>query len=243
MSAIRRLNIGSTQDIILEVHSYLQQHATFDLYALAGIKSFEDLLDTLKGTVYYTALKSLAPKEGELIDIDACERALNIAYYKRVLHLIDRHTSIPKEAKGQLKGIFLQRVELFNLSIIYRLKRFYQFDAEKIRPNLLPFKYRLNEKQLNEMLQAKDEQEILSLIQKSIYGKYLVQRDFKVIEAFMMNAQYQMTRKLIHFSEYSPVVTAAYMWQMQIEVNNIIHIIEGVRYKVAPSEIEALLVG
>ncbi|WP_040197985.1 V0D/AC39 family V-type ATPase subunit [Candidatus Soleaferrea massiliensis] len=243
MSAIRLLNSGSPQDLILEVHNYLQQHATFDLFALASVKSFDDLLEVLKGTVYYAGLKGLGPDEGSMIDYNACEYALNTAYYSRVLHLIERHAGIPKKAQAQLRGIFLQRVELMNLSIIYRLKRFYHTEAQQIKKQLLPFRYKLNDRQFEELLNARSEQEVLELIGKTTYGKYLVQQDFKQIEAFMANAQYQMTKKLIHFSEYSPVVIAAFMWQLQIEVENIVSIIEGVRYNLSPSEIEAQLVG
>ena len=46
----------------------------------------------------------------------------------------------------------------------------------------------------------------------------------------------------MRFSTVAPLVYATYMSLHHIEIENIIHIIEGVRYHVAPESIEEVLI-
>ncbi|MBQ2152378.1 MAG: V-type ATPase subunit, partial [Clostridia bacterium] len=74
------------------------------------------------------------------------------------------------------------------------------------------------------------------------FGKALEKLDYVYKGEIDNIGLYKTTLKNMYFSTYPLVVMLSYVFVMQTEYNNIVSIIEGVRYNVDPSKIKTLII-
>ncbi|MEG2429846.1 MAG: V-type ATPase subunit, partial [Oscillospiraceae bacterium] len=148
LKVIMFLNANTPRDIIAQLPSFLDGYATFDFRLLATVKNYSDLLDILKRTPYYDAIKSFDAPNGE-INFSSCEHALKTLYYQSIFNDIEK--LYKGKVKEQLKEIVTIEIELLNLSLIYRLKRHFKKSPEEIKPLLLPFYHKINKRSLEDL--------------------------------------------------------------------------------------------
>ncbi len=239
LECIQHLNAGNSEDMITSIPGFLNHYASFDLMKLAQVRTFPQLIDTLKGTSYQQVLIPFLRHDGKPIDFTASEVALRRHYYNRIDALIDKQ--FKGKRRDELKVIFDTKAELLNISTIYRLKVYYHADRKTVEEHLMPQRERIGKKTMNQLLEAKDSHEILTALSSSGYAKY-VQGDFLFIEYTSQQIRYYLNKRFIRFSICAPTVLAAYMVLSEIELENIISIIEGVRYGISPENIQQLLV-
>lgn len=239
LKAIMLLNSGSPQNIIINLPSFMKEYACFDFMSLSKIKNFDDLLSVLEGTQYKNVIKGFSAPNGS-INLNGCELALNTQYYKMIFGLIDKFYK--GKTKKELYEIVLIEIELRNLTLIYRLKRYFKRSSTEIRLQLLPFHYKLNAASLDALLNSSNRQEIIDNMKLHTYNSKMKDIDFNYIEDYTKRLRYIINRKLMRFSSNAPIAFYALMSLNQIEIENIITIIEGIRYEDSPSEIRKLLI-
>lgn len=86
------------------------------------------------------------------------------------------------------------------------------------------------------MLHAETAEEVLALVRKTRYGKYLPQSGGTVIEEQMQRMQLHINEKNLRFSTCPQVVLLSFVGILENEMHNVTHIIEGVRYALGPEE-------
>lgn len=241
LSCIRLLNANREDEYLLTLPSFFAQHASFDLYALAKVKNFDELLKLLKPTKYYDVLKKYDPAEGEKIDIIKIEIEFNKLYYGRIFEIIDE-TFSGKTAE-QVKNSFGMLVDLSNITSIIRLKKYFNAKSDYIVTLLLPFHFKVGQKDLRTIMEAADADAAWQAACETYYGAAFRKFDFEFIENYTQQIMYQYHKQLFTFSSSAPVAVVSFLQLKDIEIQNIIHIIEGIRYGLAPAEIEKLLVG
>ena len=67
------------------------------------------------------------------------------------------------------------------------------------------------------------------------------QSSYAYVEQLMNRTKYRICRRDIRFSTHPSVVLMSYIFLMEIEVGDIITIVEGIRYQLAPDEIKSML--
>lgn len=239
LKAIMLLNSGAAQEIIVSLPSFMQEYACFDFMELSKIKSFNDLLNVLEKTPYKNVLKRFNAPVG-YIDVSDCELTLKTHYYKTIFALIDRYYK--GKTRKELNEVVLIEIELLNLSLIYRLKRYFKKTSNEIKLQLLPFHYKLNRRSLDNLLEGQGKQKFIDDMKLRTYDSNMKNVEFNYIEDYTKRLKYILNRKLIRFSSNSAISFYALMSLVQIEIENIIIIIEGIRYQDAPSEIQKLLI-
>jgi V/A-type H+-transporting ATPase subunit C len=241
LKVIRLLNSGSMDKYILTMPVFLIDYCDINLRDLTTVKNFKDLIQTLKGTHYYRALSKFEPEnESNQIDVLGCETELRKTFYNRIFKKIDSEfsSSVAKE----IKKIFLIQIDMINISIIYRLKKFFFSNNLQIKSCLLPFSYYLKESIVDEMIASDSLEQLVLMIKKTQYGKYFDIEEMEYIEDFANKYIYKLVRKNMYFLTHPSIVMICYILLSEIEVKNIITIIEGVSYKMSPEEIRKSLI-
>jgi V/A-type H+-transporting ATPase subunit C len=225
---------------ISQLPLFANKMTSFDLQKLVNVNTYDELLSVLKSTPYYKILVPTKPKPGEELDYTACEIALNAYYHIEVLGHIKNEFS--GEAKDQLLDVFNTRIELDNITKIYRLKKYYKSTPEDIIKVLNPTTVKIPRKTLFKWIETKTADEFVDALSTTAYKSSINRKDFVYIEYHMDSIMYNINKHFIRFATDPNVVMIAYMNLLEIETRNIIDIIEGVRYKVETDKISKLLI-
>ena len=151
LRTIMMLNAGSQESLLFSLPAYMKPYTAFDFMELSQIRSFAELLRVLDDTPYEKILRRYEAQNGE-INLSFCERDLKEAYYRDMLKIAQ--TDYKGRTRTQLCDLILTEAELLNISLIYRLKTFFNRSPEEIRRMLLPFHKRLTPTRLTALLNA-----------------------------------------------------------------------------------------
>lgn len=212
---------------------------SFDIYKLFKAQSFEEILEVLDHTPYHKILKKYAAGFSQK-DYTQIETDLHTYYFEQVFALMDRF--VTHSARTELERLFLTMAEIENIVKITRLKAYFHYSAEQIKPYLLPFHRKLTQKDYDQMLNAQDAQEIFDFLKQSRYKKYFMKLEPAYYDKYIKQSRYRRSAQLMRFSRNYQSVFTAYMFLKEIEMKNIISIIEGIRYGAEPATIEKMLV-
>jgi len=239
LSAIRMLNAGSIEGFILTMPSYLNKYLSFDLFRLAKITGFDDLLEAVRHSEYYNILGPFRPLSGGGIDIPACEAALLAHSYQKELDLVgERYRGGVREALGQLITL---RIDLHNIMVLLRLKRFFHFSPDEIRRQLIPVRTSLPRRLWEHLLAAETAESALELLSSSRRTARYFSTGGEV-EAMGRRMLEDRNRRVFRFTLYPVAALMSYMLLLELEGNNLVNIIEGIRYALPSREIERLLI-
>lgn len=240
LKCVLSLNAGSMESFILDLPTFLIEHASFDLLAIAKVRSFNQLLDVLKKSHYHKVILPFAKSEGEPIDYAACEKALMMYHYSHLLGAIQKRFS--GATKRDLERVVKVNISLMNLMIIYRLKRYFEASSDEIRNSIFPYNFKLNPALLQKLIDAPSIEEFFEEFEQSYYGMNNQIENSLAFEHHLQEIIYKYNKKLLRFSTSSPAVMYAFIILNGIEVKNVTRIIEGTRYQVPSSQIEQLLI-
>lgn len=241
LEKFRLLSVGSHDQYITHLPAFLVNKTSVDLIKLAKASDFTACIKVLAATPYAKLLTPFAPTQQQPhIDYLALEHVLKTYYYKKILGWLDQYFS-GAEAK-QLKVLFQMEAEIYNLDLIFRIKAFFNesFTPEQIEDLLLPVYFRLNRKKLLEFANAKSVEAFTGLYESSkaahIYGSVTPQG--------ISGGQKSLTtlaKRILRFTSMPEAALAAILTLAKVERDNIINIIEGVRYGMPPEKIDQLI--
>ena len=234
------IGAGQTEGFIIEMPSYLMHHTSFNLMVLTQVKNLDGLIEVLSGTPYAAILKRLRREDGTA-DYLRCEFALYSYYYQFLFDSVDQH--FRGGTKKALKEIMQAEIEAHNVEIIFRLKYFHHMDAEQIKPLLFPYRYHLNDEKLEKILGAKTIAEmtgIAKIVRPGEEPRKGVPEGF--MEFYTHSYCYHIYKRQLHGTTKAAVAMYAFIALRNIEVQNIITVIEGVRYGQPQDEILSLLI-
>ncbi len=240
LTSVMLLNAGLNEDHISTIPSYLIDKSSFDLLALARIKSLEELLLVIENTPYYDIVKSVKIINKK-IDFLSCEVMLRTHYIKWLLDVVNK--DFDKNSQNILLKQIHVHIDLINLINSYRMKKYFNATADEIQQNMLPFYGRMTRKKQLDLYQAKDIDEFVSILNKTVYGNQMVDSNKDVyFEWKLTKLRYRLAKRSLMFSENPAVSIYSLLYLFEIENENITNIIEGIRYKRDISYIENLLV-
>ena len=188
---------------------------------------------------YAAALRKHRPKDGERADISIIEAELNNQNYAMVMEAFDKQKST--RDRDELKDTFSAMLDFRNISRIIRLKRYFNYSAEKIMPLLIPYG-KLSKRTVEELCSASDAREVFELARSTYLGRLMSKLKYND-QSMMANALLSMYCKHhLRLSANPTIVMISYVYLKQIEIANIVNIIESTRYGLSPDEKSAMLV-
>lgn len=238
LNLVNALNSGLDKKFIGELPGYVIKHSDLDMLALSKTADFDDLLSKLKGTPYLKVLRSVKRGEDGKADYTDCELKLRTNYYRWLLENIEK--SFSGSDVSELKKLIFSEVDIINIINAYRLKAFFGYNAQQIKESQLPFT-RIGKAQMNRYYESDTPEEMIQRLEKMIYGRHF-QGDYEHIETKVNLCTYHLMEHTVARSTSAPVSLYAFMKLCDIEVGNIVHIIEGVRYDVDPAMLEGKLI-
>lgn len=234
------IGTGQTEGFIVEMPAYLMHRTSFNLMVLAQVKDLDGLIEVLSGTPYAAILKGLRREDGTA-DYLRCEFALYSYYYQFLFDSVDKH--FRGTTRKSLKEIMNAEIEAHNAEIIFRLKCFHHMDAEQIKPLLFPYRCHLNDEKMEQILNAKTIDEMVRIAKIVPPGE---DKPKNVPEGFMEfythSYCYHIYKRQMHGTTKAAVAMYTFIALRNIEVQNIITVIEGVRYGQPQDEILSLLI-
>ena len=224
----------------IEIPEYLNKYASFDLYGLLPINDYDSLLFLLRGTKYYDALLQYKPNDDKPFDSNMLELELKRIYFKEYVDTVNK---LYKGKKRQdLLTMINTSIELQNITKIYRLKKYFNATPSQIKETLYMEYSRIPKSMMNELIEAKDASDFLKKLSQSPYKLYIDDHDFIYIEYYTEKIRYHLAKRFMRFSTDSALVFMTYKIVYQVEIDNLKHIIEGLRYGEAPSQIQEMLI-
>lgn len=233
------LSSGNTGRYVFDLPMHLQAHTKIDLKLLSKATNYDELLVAVENSHYKKILTKFKPANEQEIDIPAIETALYADMFNGLFDIIENHTK--GKEKKELTEFFSGHIDYMNFVRILRLQKYFHLSPEQIRQQLLPGGT-VREAVLKEMCASQSPKELFEVAAQSSVGKRIAKMEYNYAGEIDWQGTFNMSKRNIRLSTVPTVVMMAYLNLEQTELRNIINIIEGVRYKVAPDVIKKLLI-
>lgn len=244
LKALLYLNNDSNDVYIESMHTYMIEKSGIDLMALAKAEDFKAVLKVIRHTPYYDVLKNVKPDSSGNIPYTKCEVLLRTYYLKWLLENAEKCTH-GKSKKALIDQINVQ-TDIINIINAYRMKKYFNADAETLEKYMLPFYGRLSKEKQSALFQTQSAEEYLRMLSHTSYGRKMEQLSEEMesdqFERELVKIRYSMAKRALMFSEDAAVSLYSLMYLQEVELNNITNIIEGIRYNKSVSYMENLIV-
>ena len=147
------------------------------------------------------------------------ETALEKTYLQEWYQVVKKnHCSLLQELIGK-------QIDLYNILLIYRFRKYHQADSKKIEPYIIPIYYQLKPYEIKEMIETYDLEEAIghTAYHRVIHSLMHIEED---IQTYLLHFNISMMRK----HSFNIALVICYLQIKEQELNNIIQIVEGVRY-------------
>ena len=236
---LRLMSAGRADEIIFSIPLFFASRFRFDYRKMSRAKTYDELLESLEGTPYHKILSLYRPEENGRIRLTEIENALYRRLVETLYAIID---GTKGELHKQLISLCGSQVEAQNVSRIIRMKAYFGASPDVIRANLLPWGRSIPRRVMDDMLEAGSPPEVLDIYYATTAGRQIPEEQRALSHDLYHRAPYFNARHYIHFSSYAMVVMISYVIITEVELDDIINIIEGVRYGLTPEEIKPMLV-
>lgn len=212
----------------------LAAESSLDPVRMNTCKTVGELAAELRDTPYAAVLSKFADDD-RLPTVTALETAL--------LRSADRSMQKKTDDAGaQITALLGSRLDVQNFCRIWRMKEFFGSSEEEIRDALLPSGGNFTETEMTAMIEAENAETVAQIFYTTRLGRQVPPAERKSIDTLEERIPYFEARHNIHFSADPAVICVAYAILAEIELHNLIHIVEGVRYALPTPEILKYLV-
>lgn len=191
-----------------------------------------EFLELIKSQDYYKIFKEYE----DIIEnapLEEIEVKLDKFYFQKIYNL-------SKKINKNMLNIVGTEIDLLNVIWIYRSKKYFNYSKDEIREILIPVNYKINKSKLEELLNCSDFNDIKSVLDKTIYKKVFTEENRMEYEKdrFLHDINIRIFRtKMFDISTVYAILNL-----IEIEIENIINIIEGIRYKLDKLEIQKKII-
>ncbi len=240
LEIIRSIISNDYSSQIADIPSYMKKHATFDIFLASQASTMNEFLSSIKRTPYSDVLTKYANVINKDIDYVSIERDLELYYFEEIFRRIAQNYK--GKLKKDLDTIYLTKIELGNITKIYRLKKFYHADISSIKLALIHKYSRISEKKMDELISLPNPDLILSYLRQSEFQTFIDNSEYIYVEYYADRIKYNLAKRFMYFTNSVPKIYAAFLLLCDIEVQNLINIIEGIRYQLSEAEIRKMLI-
>lgn len=240
LNCLRLMDAKTQNEFISTVPGYLAGYTSFDVLSLGQVSDLSSLLRMLQKTVYQKVLVGLRPGENGRISLPEAERLLYEDYYRRMALLVRR--LYRGKARDELLGLLSVQQELMSLCALYRIKSYFNSHPELVDSAVQQTRGRLRKRVVEGLRAAPDAASLLWALSRTPYAAYFVPEEFSHIEYATGRIIYDLSKRYLTFSQRPATVFLSFLLLQEIEKENLINIIEGVRYGSDTGGIRSLLI-
>ena len=241
MIMIRLLIIGKPERYLASLPPFFNSRTEIDLYELAKVRSYSDLLKALDHTEYQKILKGFRENYAEDGVFVLIENALNKYRFSFLIKSI-KHSK-DRRKKNEIYELVKYRLDMYTLTSAYRLLSLDSPNKIFVRDFAVSDCTNLTEKNLQAISEAKKAMDIIDIISDSYYKKDFSKVDFKYIENATRNMMVNRQLKGFRYYTNPTAVMLCYLFLAENEVRNIIHIVEAIKYNIPAEKASSVLIG
>ena len=210
--------------------SYLTQNLFTNIDGINEVTSRQEFYEVIKNEEYAKIFKDYIEEDEVLLD--ELEVRLDKYYYEKVFEL----------AKGNkiLEKLIGEEIDLNNLSWIVRSKKFFGYTKEEIEILLVPIYYNLSKKKTDKLLLAETYDDLKQELSNTKYKNVLTEE--ASVEHDIDSFMYREYKKIFTYKIFDISTVYVMINMMHIDFNNIINIIEGIRYSRDTKQIQKKLI-
>lgn len=223
--------------MIADMPIYIGHYLSFDVKKLPEVTNFSDLIKVLKGTRYERIVRKYETKDMAQINYIGLEHELRLNYYETVMEVVSGYG----KAGSDMMPIVKARIELDNIALIYRLKKYFHAPADQIRPLITHTTNLFNDREMEDLISSSTADQVIEKLQKK-YHRYVKNVKFSSIEHYTGMIRYHMNYHFMETSTEPKLVLLSYLLLSRIEIQNVVNIIEGVSYGIGIDHIKPMLV-
>ncbi|MDD6212732.1 MAG: V-type ATPase subunit [Clostridiales bacterium] len=206
---------------------FFSRHSCLNLEQMSSSGSLAELIESLKGTPYYSTMASLP--ENRNITLFDYEMALDMSYFARIWKQKD------KILKGQdLKSItkaYGVKFDLLNLDWIFRSKKYYHLPSAEIYRMLIPMHYKLRREEVFRLAEAESMETFEMMLSKTYYaGRYQQLTSADIEDMYVAILKHTLKTEASHHP-YSAAMIYSYLYQKEHEVDRLTTALECIRYQ------------
>ena len=235
---IRYVCSGSKEMYSFSYNEILQKHTSFEYEKLLLTKTYDEVTEFLHGTGYEAVLIKNRRQNPEEIDTLKIETELLHLIYVKLYAAINKEFS--KAEAAALLDMFNELNDMQSVVKAYRLKRFFNSEPDYIKEMCIA-KGKRARKLIKEIANVNDRDKLNDVVSEwAPIKRFPIKDDF--IEDSVMRSKSKLCNKNIHFSVYPSLTLICYMIHREIELENIVNVVEGVRYGLPESDISEMLI-
>lgn len=191
-----------------------------------------DFLELIKSEDYY---KIFEEYQGVIEDapLEEIEVKLDKFYFQKVYKLAQK-------TNRNLTHIIGTEIDLLNIIWIYRARKYFNYTTEETKEILIPINYKLSKKNLENLVECGDFNEIKSVLEETKYKNVFSEEN--KIEYEKNKYLYNINIKLFRTKMFDICTVFCNINLIDIEIKNIINIVEGIRYKLDKEEIQKKII-
>ena len=225
-SILRKLySDDKTNDTIIQNVKMWTTSLFQEIKGMETIDNFDDFFKAIKRMGNYSFIKKYQNQEN--INIFEIENEIDKLYFEKLYDKV--------KSNKNLKKIIGSEIDLLNIEWIIRIKKFYNFDKQRLSKVLINRYYKLKPNILNKIIDTNSFDEIKTILSKTPYKNiFTSETEFEDnVDRFLYKINYKIFKEDIFSNAY----IFAYINLVDYENNDIINVIEGIRYGMDKSEI------
>lgn len=229
-------------DYLFTFPVFYNERSNLDLYRLAQVKTYDELLSAAEKTIYYDTLRDALAKYRITRNLTEVQAAFRNFTDSEFIKLVAGKKKSTLSDKDELGNLYKMMKDIHLIKVLYRMLRF-DISDEATAVLAVPTLTNFTSKQLRELVHAHSAPELDEVISRTyLSGIFTGKKDddiFHLADEYLVKALTNAVRR----SSDPGTVMFAYFHLSEFEIKNIIHIIEGIRYGLSPSEIIPMLSG
>lgn len=213
---------------------FFEKHSDIDFEKLLSSRDMNQLLDSLRDTMYYEPLLRLSNLPNPtLFDYGT---ALDIFYFK---WLWEQKDSICKdeESKQFFMDAYGTKSDLLNIQWIYRSKNYFHMKDAQIYALLIPVQYRLKQSEITALVEAGSLEDFTRVLKQTWYGRHFDDLSPDRLSAAYVQIRHKIQTENVKKNPYSVATVISYLFEKEHEIDRVTTALEGIRYGLAPEEI------
>lgn len=232
-SVFRRVLLGNVNEQTKDITNWVD--VVFkNLRGLETVENKKDFIGFVKRTKYRAFFEKVFEQDN-VSNIFEIENELDKFYFEHIM-------KVAKGYNASLEDMIGKKIDLNNIIWIYREKKNYHFDDLQVQNTLIRVHYKLKKQEIEDLIKVSTENEMMDILKKTYYAKNIDFSEMENLEAKVDKFLYKQYQKYFRGNMFDIGVVYAYLNMIDLENNDIMNVVEGIRYHLRKEEIREKLV-
>lgn len=210
-----------------------------DLDEDASKTQIEQELEKISQNDIIKIRRLLNTKEKEFFDLFVSKYNMQSKDYKKCAEQIYENS---KKFGDVLTNMIGEKIDLLNLTYIFRLKKYYHMTENEIMTYLINVRYKLKNEIIKKLINTNTFDEMCKILEFTYYRRIVENLDENKFENAINKYLYSKYKKMFTESKYNICTVIAYMYLEEYQKTNIINILGGINYNLPKEEIQSKII-